>query len=27
CWRGNAPGELRPLGADGRLLLATIALK
>lgn len=27
CWHGDAPGELRPLSADGRLLLAAIALK
>jgi hypothetical protein len=27
CWRGNAPRELRPLGSNGRLLLAEIALK
>jgi len=27
CWRGESPGDLRPLGSHGRLLLAEIALK
>ena len=27
CWRGGSPRNLRPLGSNGRLLLAEIALK
>ncbi|QRF10673.1 HutD/Ves family protein [Klebsiella africana] len=27
CWRGGSPGDLHPLGSNGRLLLAEIALK
>ncbi|WP_460198114.1 HutD/Ves family protein [Klebsiella variicola] len=27
CWRGESPGELQPLSANGCLLLAEIALK
>lgn len=27
CWRGGSPRNLRPVGSNGRLLLAEIALK